>query len=119
MELINRQDAIKVLRDTFLGDTYEIDVVACGMIESLPTVDAEPVRHGRWIRDDFGAKCDACGLYAYRDKFDQPWESPYCPNCGAKMDGEQEKQEKEKAFWSRYLLKPCAEEEEEQNDQTD
>lgn len=43
MELINRQDAIKALRDTFLGDTYEIDVVACGTIESLPTVNAIPV----------------------------------------------------------------------------
>lgn len=50
--------------------------------------DAEPVVHGRWIRDEFGTKCGACNLYAYRDKFDQPWESPYCPNCGADMRGE-------------------------------
>lgn len=57
-------------------------------INHAPTVDAEPVRHGKWIRDEFGTRCGACGLYAYRDKFDQPWESPYCPNCGAKMDGE-------------------------------
>lgn len=55
-----------------------------------PTVDAVPVVHGRWIRDEFGSKCGACCLYAYRDKFDQPWESPYCPNCGADMRGEQE-----------------------------
>lgn len=48
MELINRQDAIKVLRDTFLGDTYEIDVVACGMIESLPTADAIPIE---WLEE--------------------------------------------------------------------
>lgn len=61
-------------------------------IDCLPTVDIELVRQGRWIRDEFGTRCGACGLYAYRDKFDQPWESPYCPNCGAKMDGEQGKQ---------------------------
>ena len=48
-------------------------------------LQAEPIRHGHWIRDEFGSKCGACGLYAYRDKFDSPWESPYCPNCGAKM----------------------------------
>lgn len=48
--------------------------------------DAEVVRHDRWIRDEFGVRCGACGLYAYRDKFDQPWKSPYCPHCGAKMD---------------------------------
>ena len=65
-------------------------------IQEQQPVDAEPVRHGRWIRDEFGTRCGACGLYAYRDMFDdQPWESPYCPNCGAKMDREQEKQDEE------------------------
>ena len=64
-----------------------------GKIEDISdSIDWIKVRHGRWIRDEFGTRCGACGLYAYRDKFDQPWESPYCPNCGAKMDGEQEKQ---------------------------
>ena len=58
-----------------------------GVME-LPTTDAEPVRNGKWIRDEFGSKCGHCGLYAYRDKFDKPWESPYCPNCGARMDAE-------------------------------
>lgn len=54
-------------------------------IMNAPTVDAVPVRHGKWIRDEFGARCSDCGLYAYRDKFDKPWESPYCPICGARM----------------------------------
>lgn len=57
-------------------------------IECAPTIDAVPVRHGKWIRDEFGARCSGCGLYAYRDKFDKPWESPYCPICGARMDEE-------------------------------
>ena len=30
--------------------------------------------------------------------------------------GEKENQEKEKAFWPRYLLKPCTAEEEKQNE---
>ena len=58
----------------------------------MPTIDAEPVRHGKWIRDEFGARCSDCGLYAYRDKFDKPWESPYCPICGARMDVERKKE---------------------------
>jgi len=61
-------------------------------IEKAETVDSEPVRHGKWIRDEFGARCSDCGLYAYRDKFDKPWESPYCPICGAKMDGERKEE---------------------------
>lgn len=73
----------------------EIPVITKEEIDQLPTVNiptavgelvgALPVRHGKWIRDEFGARCGACGLYAYRDKFGQPWESPYCPICGAKM----------------------------------
>ena len=80
----------------------EIPVITKDEIDQLPTIEAPtavgesvgvmPVRHGKWIRDEFGARCGACGLYAYRDKFDQPWESPYCPNCGARMDGEREEE---------------------------
>lgn len=52
-------------------------------IKAAPTIDAEPVRHGRWIRmDDTHTrwKCSECGGVA---------ESPlfrHC-HCGAKMDG--------------------------------
>lgn len=48
MELINRQDAIKALKDTFLGDTYEIDVVACGAIECLKIIEAISIE---WIKE--------------------------------------------------------------------
>ena len=72
----------------------EIPVITKDEIDQLPTIEAPtvgesvgalPVRHGKWIRDEFGTRCGVCGLYAYRDKFGQPWESPYCPICGAKM----------------------------------
>lgn len=49
--------------------------------------DTKPVKHSRWVRDGFGSRCSACGLYAYRGDDGEPWESPYCPICGAKMDG--------------------------------
>lgn len=51
-----------------------------------PTIDAEPVRHGRWIRmDDTHTrwKCSECGFVE---------ESPLfmrC-HCGAKMDAKEE-----------------------------
>ena len=76
--------AWSMFEDTNVG--AEISEWIISKFKGAPTVDAEPVRHGKWIRDEFGAKCGACGLYAYRDKFDQPWESPYCPNCGARME---------------------------------
>ena len=83
----------------FVEGVGEIPVITKEEIDQLPTIEVPTVgesvgvmhvRHGKWIRDEFGARCGACGLYAYRDKFDQPWESPYCPICGAKMDERKE-----------------------------
>lgn len=56
-----------------------------GLDNDYHTIDAL-IKHGQWIRDEFGSRCSVCGRYAYRDKFDKPWESPCCPNCGAKLD---------------------------------
>ena len=69
--------------------------------------DVAPVRHGRW---DDEHKCTVCHNEAFykisniRPDYDYDWEenlvetgdyiwdiewieTPYCPNCGAKMDG--------------------------------
>lgn len=50
-------------------------------------VDVAQVRHGRW---ECTKPCPICG----GDRFEgldadiwADWEPPYCPNCGAKMDG--------------------------------
>lgn len=54
-------------------------------IISAPTVDAVEVVHGRWetqmLGDDVGYKCSACHLTS-------DWDTPYCPQCGALMDGD-------------------------------
>lgn len=59
--------------------------------EMPPTVDAIPVRHGKWIRwrDLNGikrCKCSEC-IVSYGNM-----DTPYCPNCGAKMDGERKEE---------------------------
>lgn len=61
------------------------------LISHIPTVDAEPVRHGHWIERDGIFKddvikvdhleCSECGKTQRRYR-----DTPYCPNCGAKMD---------------------------------
>ena len=66
-----------------------------GVIEAQPTVDAVPVRHGKWnCGDDMFeyAICSAC-------KWDsgEAWEYAkknfiYCPNCGARMDAERKEE---------------------------
>ena len=52
------------------------------------TIKAEPVKHGRWkdngIPESMLSKCSvcdySCGAYSFN----------YCPNCGAKMRGDNE-----------------------------
>ena len=55
-------------------------------IARFPTIEAEPVRHGRWKWNIERTKpfCSECA--------EEPWRESntklpnYCPNCGAKMD---------------------------------
>ena len=62
-------------------------------INDAPTVDAEPVRHGRWINCVNYNKIDDAINYGYTicsvcEKLQQyGYKAKYCPNCGAKMDG--------------------------------
>ena len=57
------------------------------LMEKAPTVDAEPVRHGRWRHlsgDEW--RCTVCGEVICTEG---SWEKPthkYCYECGAKMD---------------------------------
>lgn len=51
-----------------------------------PTVDAEPIRHGHWTDD---CRCSECGAEAITEwnETGGAWVmTPFCPNCGAKMD---------------------------------
>lgn len=49
-------------------------------IDSEPSADVAPVRHGRWKRHGKNlGECSECGeVVSVRNN--------YCPNCGAKMD---------------------------------
>lgn len=63
-----------------------------------PVVDAVEVVHGRWLYDSGSGKyfCSACDEYALSFKKDTLYGgdlyevclTDYCPNCGAKMDGD-------------------------------
>lgn len=98
MDLIERQAAINTA-DTMLArcDTGCLQDYHDLMVESLsvlPSVEAEPVRRGRWLPDDryyyeMRFVCSECkesevvptiGFTKYAPVWD------YCPNCGAKME---------------------------------
>lgn len=56
-------------------------------VDATPTVDAQPVVHGRFDRQEYiyGTRfiCSVCEC-----KCTQPYN--YCPKCGAKMDEDEE-----------------------------
>lgn len=60
----------------------------------------QPVKHGRWLPHKITAssKCSECNrVIAY--------ETPFCPNCGAKMDGDSKAEEK--GMREEYYGIPC------------
>lgn len=89
-KLIDTQKALEIVRFecgewTGLAKTIE------NRFNELPSVEAEPVRHGRWIDETFKPTglvfhpyvCDQCGCHSESN-------FTYCPDCGARMDGEQD-----------------------------
>lgn len=62
------------------GSVSDIDD-AIGRIEKAPAVDAEPVRHGRWIPKTYSISvCSVCEQSHFAHV--ESWN--FCPNCGAK-----------------------------------
>lgn len=60
-----------------------LDVVR--YLNTLPTVDAVEVVHGRWNKNGWNDySCSVC-RHQYVGHGASGWK--YCPDCGAKMDG--------------------------------
>lgn len=71
-------DEIKIRAEQAIATFCEASLTA----KKMPTVEAEPVRHGRWeFIGGYGYqyRCSKCIMCADH-------RTNYCPNCGAKMD---------------------------------
>ena len=70
-------------------DCKQFFYVKAENIDNAPTVDAVEVVHGRWEKH----KCTSCGYPepGYYDHIEDCivyTPTAFCPNCGAKMDGD-------------------------------
>ena len=88
-DYIKREDAERMVAGMKSADGLSA-VKALGVI---PSTDVAPVRHGRWKPFDrtWGRSVFACTVCG--DAMDVPTEMGepifgYCPDCGAKMDGD-------------------------------
>lgn len=108
-DLISREAAVKLLCDK--ADGYYVSMFAtsdechvarivaleaANEIESIPTVDAKTVVHGRWENiANYG--CGNCYGYCSECRSEVRAENAtalkmannFCPHCGAKMDKEE------------------------------
>lgn len=78
----------KLTRSYVNGNPYIADWRFDEMIEKLPAADVAPVVHGRWETNSDRPDSLICSVC--KCGFDMWKHEPhnYCPNCGAKMDGE-------------------------------
>lgn len=87
-------ERLKFKRDTDNIDRNKYAGLECAIAQcnKAPTADVVEVRHGEWLHagmfDDM-AKCSVCGLidHSLNEVYSRGTYN-YCPNCGAKMDGE-------------------------------
>ena len=92
-EYISREAAIKATEDADVmcdipADAYR---VLMRYVERIPAAEVVPVRHGRWKKsyadnEAFGVRpffryCSECHEATVH-------QYTYCPNCGARMDGD-------------------------------
>ena len=64
---------------------------ATELVDDIPAADVATVRHGRWEKQSGLYSCSECGKtcpYDVQADVIEYWACNYCPNCGAKMDGE-------------------------------
>ena len=82
---------MRFMKDYDVGFHDAIDCVQ-RKIKNAPTIEAEPVRHGRWLTweevfygdkrasNNIGVFCSMCDKHSDNT-------TNYCHECGAKMDG--------------------------------
>lgn len=84
-EYIEREALVHRLKSPYL---FNITQRIFDIISEIPAADVAPVVHGRWVThyrsgtpvaEGYVSTC--CDMWNNR-------KSDYCPNCGAKMDGE-------------------------------
>lgn len=84
MELVEKGNLFELFKDNQYFRTRTVATIAAkNVIDSAPTIDAEPVRHGHWVicSDGYYPYCSKCKQEPGGKNM-----TNYCPNCGAKMD---------------------------------
>lgn len=95
VEYIERSTAIAKLTALEVTESNTTMTDAKRLLADMPAADVAPVVHGRWVtphwhNSDYCYNCSECGEEAMHGKYQWARNGiyPICPNCGAKMDGD-------------------------------
>lgn len=89
-EYIDRDAVIEQIRVIYCGNCNSYNGVRCracefddamSLVEDAPVADVVEVVHAHWIDRDGKTWCSNC------DASNKQYKPPYCPHCGARMDG--------------------------------
>ena len=86
MRVVDADKLVDMLYDNEFAVLCPLDEVS-GVVDACPTVDAVPVVHGRWVTHYRSGTTVAEGYVSTCCDMWNNRKSDYCPNCGAKMDG--------------------------------
>lgn len=90
-DYIRREDALFALRKAERGGSMTALTRlerAYAEIREIPAADVAEVVHGKW--ENGNPICPVCGGNKFKDLDADiwcDWQPDFCPNCGAKMDG--------------------------------
>lgn len=99
-EYISRKNILSDIEENIKKGKSEQENLAVMMLEmfdkyikEFPAADVQRVKHGRWSEcytDSrlYSGICSVCGGAAIRSVKANPLD--YCPNCGARMEGDKE-----------------------------
>ena len=83
-------------------DGFFLREIVLQILDGQPTADVVEVRHGYWYVPEYEyLGCSECGEWYYtgadstaeaKERLANGEYYPYCPHCGAKMDGERREQ---------------------------
>ena len=98
LELINEDCKYKNSTNEYTRGCNDVCDWAIKVIKNIPATDVQKVRHGKWIEMERGHyfKCSECrnpipyrfGWMSYNNVIKNNIYYNYCPNCGARMDGD-------------------------------
>lgn len=82
-------DELRELYNEHIFDTYSDYNFVIDTLDYMPTIDAEPVRHGKWrfVNCATGLRCQCSECLHW---VDAGADKNYCPECGARMDERKE-----------------------------